>query len=150
MAPFPSSSFPRNRLHPPTTQLSQNFMLLLLLVKSSNGFVFGWLTWEFHLRILLQQEKTNTIEATRIIGHAGKLTRNIRHITIQMMELQSMIKLHLMALRHVGSAVNKANHCTKLLAAAAAFLLHTALLMGIRFITAHHAAVLLAHRNQGK
>jgi hypothetical protein len=88
-------------------------------------------------------------EATRIIRHAGKLTRNVRHIAIQTTELQSMIKLRLMALHGVGSADNKADHCTKLLAAAA-FILHTAaLLMGICFITAHHAAV-IARRNQGK
>jgi hypothetical protein len=87
-------------------------------------------------------------EATRIIGHAGKLTRNVRHIAIQTTELQSMIKLRLMALRRFGSANNKADHCTKLLAAAA-FLLHTALLMGLRFITPHHAAV-LARRNTAK
>jgi hypothetical protein len=53
-----------------------------------------------------------------------------------------------MALRHVGSAKNKADHCTKLIATAA-FLLHTALLMGIRFITTHHASV-IARCNKAK
>jgi hypothetical protein len=87
-------------------------------------------------------------EATRIIAHAGKLTRNVRHIAIQTTELQSMVKLGIMALLRVGSADNRADHFTKLLPPSA-FIQHTTSLMGVRFITAHHAAM-VARRNLEK
>jgi hypothetical protein len=83
-------------------------------------------------------------EATRIIAHAGKLTCNVRHIAIQTTELQHMVKLGLMALLCVGSADNRADHFTKLLPAGA-FIPHTASLMGLRFITDHHATVIARH-----
>jgi hypothetical protein len=59
-----------------------------------------------------------------------------------------MIKLGLMALHRVGSAGNRSDHFTKLLPAGA-FIPHTASLMGLRFITDHHAAV-IARRNLAK
>jgi hypothetical protein len=87
-------------------------------------------------------------EATRIIAHAGKLTCNVRCIAIQTTELQHMVKLGLMALLRVGSADNRADHFTKLLPAGAV-VPHTASLMGLCFITAHHAAM-VARRNMEK
>jgi hypothetical protein len=81
-------------------------------------------------------------EATRIIGHAGKLTRNVRHLAIQTNELQSIIGMGHMALRRVGSADNKADHCTKMLPDRA-FHSHTSALMGERFITPLHLAELM-------
>ena len=87
-------------------------------------------------------------EATHIIAHAGKLTRNVRHIAIQTTELQYMVKLGLMALHRVGSADNRSDHFTKLLPAGA-FIPHTASLMGLHFITDHHAAI-IARRNLAK
>jgi hypothetical protein len=73
-------------------------------------------------------------EATRIIGHAGKLTRNVRHLAIQTNELQSIIGMGHMALHCVASDDNKADHCTKMLPDRA-FHSHTSALMGERFIT---------------
>ena len=87
-------------------------------------------------------------EAARLIAHAGKLTRNVRHIAIQTSELQQMVKQGILALLRVGSADNRADHFTKLLAPGP-FLLHTAYMMGLRFITAHHAAA-IGRRNIGK
>jgi hypothetical protein len=74
------------------------------------------------------------------------VTGNVRHIAIQTTELQTIIKLGLMALPRVGTADNKADHYTKLLPAGP-FTQHTALLMGLCFIIAHHAP-LIARRNQ--
>jgi hypothetical protein len=45
-----------------------------------------------------------------------------------------MIKLRLMALCRVGSADNKADHYTKLLAAAAAFILHRLVFASLQLI----------------
>jgi hypothetical protein len=122
-------------------------MLPLLVAKLSNRLAFGFRIWEFlspPLPLWVRIMKP----ATRIIAHAGKLTRNVRHITIQTTELQHMVKLGLMALHRVGSADNRSDHFTKLLPAGA-FIPHTASLMGLRFITDHHAAV-IARRNLAK
>jgi hypothetical protein len=89
-------------------------------------------------------------EATRIIAHARKLTRNVRHIAIQTTELQSMVRLGIMALLRVGgSAANLADHFTKLLAAIA-FISHTSSMMGLRFITTTHHTATIARRNMEK
>jgi hypothetical protein len=87
-------------------------------------------------------------ETNRIIAYAGKFTHDVRNIAIQTTELQHMVKLGLMALLRVDSADNRADHFTKLLRAAA-FIPHTASLMGLYFITDHHAAV-IACRNLAK
>jgi hypothetical protein len=88
-------------------------------------------------------------EATRVIAHAGKLTRNVQRIAIQTTELQSMVRLGIMALLRVDSEDNCADHFTKLLAAMA-FIQHTSSMMGLRFITAHHHAATIACRNMEK
>jgi hypothetical protein len=55
-------------------------------------------------------------EASRIIGqHAGHLMRNIQHIAIQMLELQSICGMGHMAMHQVGSSKNCSDHFTKLL-----------------------------------
>ena len=52
--------------------------------------------------------------ATRIIGHAGKLTGNVHHLAIQTNELQSFLGMGHMALHCVGSTNNKADQATKM------------------------------------
>jgi hypothetical protein len=77
--------------------------------------------------------------ATRIIAHTGKITRNVRHIALKTLSLQSLVRERIALFRAVGSAHNKADHFTKALALPA-FREHCPYLMGLRFITANHAA----------
>jgi hypothetical protein len=88
-------------------------------------------------------------DTTRMIGHAGCLTRNVRHsIAIQTSELQSIISHRHMAMHRVDSANNHSDHFTKLLGPSA-FEPHVQYMMGRRFITALHAKV-LEERNRPK
>ena len=79
--------------------------------------------------------------ATRIIAHTGKLTRNIRHIALKTLSLQALVRERLALFRAVGSAQNKADHFTKCLALPA-FRAHCSYLMGLRFVTSQHAAII--------
>jgi hypothetical protein len=76
--------------------------------------------------------------ATQIIAHTGETTRNVRHITLKTLSLQALIREHIALFLAVGSAQNKADHFTKALALPA-FHEHCPYLMGLQFITAHHA-----------
>jgi hypothetical protein len=73
-------------------------------------------------------------EATHQIGHAGKVTRNARHVVIQTAALQNDITSMKLALRRVGSSDNRSNHFTKLLLVIP-FWTHTNAMMGAHFIT---------------
>jgi hypothetical protein len=84
--------------------------------------------------------------ATRIIAHTGKITRNVRHIALKTLSLQSLVRERIALFRAVGSAHNKADHFTKALALPA-FREHCPYLMGLRFLTAHHAALVFQQRH---
>jgi hypothetical protein len=77
--------------------------------------------------------------ATRIIAHTGKLTRNVRHIALKTISLQTLVQERIALFRAIGSANNHADHFTKALPLPA-HRTHCCQLMGIRFITALHAA----------
>jgi hypothetical protein len=77
--------------------------------------------------------------ATRIIAHTGKLTRNVRHIALKTISLQTLVRERIAMFRAIGSANNRADHFTKALPLPA-HRQHCCDLMGLRFITARHAA----------
>jgi hypothetical protein len=76
-------------------------------------------------------------EADRQIGHAGKVTRNVRHVVIQTAALQTDIASMKLALRRVGSSDNCSDHFTKLLPVVP-FWTHTNAMMGAHFLTKQH------------
>jgi hypothetical protein len=80
-------------------------------------------------------------EAARQIGHAGKVTRNVRHVVIQTAALQQDIASMKLALRRVGSSDNRSDHFTKLLPLVP-FWTHTNAMMGARYLTRRHLSVL--------
>jgi hypothetical protein len=77
--------------------------------------------------------------ATRIIAHTGKLTRNVRHIALKTISLQALVRERLAMFCAIGSANNRADHFTKSLPLPA-HREHCCKLMGLRFLTARHAA----------
>jgi hypothetical protein len=77
--------------------------------------------------------------ATRIIAHTGKLTRNVRHIALRTLSLQGLVRERIAMFRAIGSANNRADHFTKALPLPA-LRDHCCDLMGLRFLTALHAA----------
>ena len=83
--------------------------------------------------------------ATRLIAHAGQLTRNVRHVAIKTLSLQHAVRNHLLLFRQVKTDDNRADHFTKALPLAA-FRRHTDYMLGMRFITTQHAAA-VANRN---
>jgi hypothetical protein len=87
----------------------------------------------YHSAIVVGEDN----DAARQIGHAGKVTRNVRHVVIQTAGLQETIASLVMALRRVGSGDNRADHFTKLLPAGP-FWFHTDHFMGVRFLTPAH------------
>jgi hypothetical protein len=128
-----------------TTQPNLSSMLPPLLEKLQNGSAgFGCLTLVCPILHQFLWVRTSN-EATRIIGHVGKLTHNVRHLAIQTNELQSIIGMGHMALCCVGSANNKADHSTKMLVPDCAFHSHTSALMGEWFITPLHLSELICH-----
>jgi hypothetical protein len=76
-------------------------------------------------------------EAARQIGHAGKVTRNVRHVVIQTAALQNDIASMKLALRRVGSSDNRSDHFTKLLPIVP-FWTHTNNMMGAQYLTKRH------------
>ena len=80
-------------------------------------------------------------EAVRQIGHAGKVTRNVRHVVIQTAALQQDIASMKLALRRVGSSDNRSDHFTKFLPLVP-FWTHTNAMMGTRHLTRRHLGVL--------
>ena len=76
-------------------------------------------------------------EAAQQISHAGKVTRNIRHVVIQTAALQQDIASMKLALRRVGSSDNCSDHFTKLLPLVP-FWTHTYAMMGARHLTRRH------------
>jgi hypothetical protein len=77
--------------------------------------------------------------ATRIIAHTGKLTRNVRHIALKTISIQTLVRERIAMFRAIGSANNRADHFTKALPLHP-LREHCSDLMGLRFITALHAA----------
>jgi hypothetical protein len=89
-------------------------------------------------------------EAARQIGHAGKVTRNVRHVVIQTAALQNDIASMKLALRHVGSSNNHSDHFTKLLPIVP-FWTHTNAMMGARYLTKRHLTHLgFAHESRNR
>ncbi len=78
--------------------------------------------------------------ATPIIAHTGKITRNVQHIALKTLSLQALVCKCIALFRAVGFAHNKADHFTKALALPA-FRKHCPYLMGLQFLTVHHAAI---------
>jgi hypothetical protein len=83
--------------------------------------------------------------ATRIIAHSGKVTRNVRHVAIQTLALQSLVRNEIAVFNAIGTDNNRADHFTKPLPYPA-FRNHIVSMMGIRFLTQAHA-ILTAKRN---
>jgi hypothetical protein len=77
--------------------------------------------------------------ATRIIAHTGKVTRNTRQIALHTLSLHALVQERIAMFRTVGSANNRSNHVTKALPFPA-FSEHCPKMMGLRFLTARHAA----------
>jgi hypothetical protein len=75
----------------------------------------------------------------RIIEHTGKLTRNTRHIALKTLSLQTLVQERIAQFRAIVSVKNCADHFTKALPFPA-FSDHCCSMMGLRFITAIHAA----------
>ena len=84
--------------------------------------------------------------ATRIIAHSGKVTRNVRHVAIKTLSLQGLVRNRIAIFNVIGTINNRADHFTKPLPLAA-FRAHITQMMGIRFLTLAHAA-LIKERNQ--
>jgi hypothetical protein len=100
----------------------------------------------YHTAIVVGEDN----EAARQIGHAGKVTRNVRHVVIQTAALQNDIASMKLALRRVGSSDNRSDHFTKLLPVVP-FWTHTNAMMGARFLTKRHVGLLgfqLVSRNR--
>jgi hypothetical protein len=77
--------------------------------------------------------------ATHSIAHTGKLTRNVRHIALKTILLPTLVRERITLFGAIGSANNHADHFTKALPLPA-HRTHCCQLMGIHFLTAHHAA----------
>jgi hypothetical protein len=82
--------------------------------------------------------------ATCIIAHTGKLTRNVRHIALKTISFQTLVREQITMFRAIGSANNRADHFTKALPLPA-HREHCCDLMGLRFLTQHHADAPVAH-----
>jgi hypothetical protein len=76
---------------------------------------------------------------TRIIAHTGKVTRNTRHIALRTLSLQALVRELIAMFRAVRSTNNRSDHFTKALPFPA-FSEHCPKMMGLRFLTARHAA----------
>jgi hypothetical protein len=83
--------------------------------------------------------------ATRIIAHSGKVTRKVRHVAIQTLALQSIVRNEIAVFYAIGTNNNRADHFTKPLPYPA-FCNHIVSMMGICFLTQAHA-ILTAKRN---
>jgi hypothetical protein len=84
--------------------------------------------------------------ATRIIAHSGKVTRNVRHVAIQTLPLQSLVRNEVAVFNSIGTEHNRADYFTKPLPYPAFRNHHIVAMMGIRFLTQAHA-ILTAKRN---
>ena len=85
--------------------------------------------------------------ATRLIAHAGQLTRNVRHVAIKTLSLQHAVRNHLLLFRQVKTDDNRADHFTKALPLIA-FRQHTDYMIGLRFITSQHASAVARRNNE--
>jgi hypothetical protein len=84
--------------------------------------------------------------ATRIIAHAGKITRNVRHVAIKTLGLQGLVRNGIAVFNSIGTAFNRSDHFTKPLPFPA-FRDHITKMMGVRFFTREHG-IYTARRNQ--
>jgi hypothetical protein len=87
--------------------------------------------------------------ATRIIAHAGKTTKNVRHVAIQTLNLQQAVRNQMIYFRQIETAENRSDHFTKALPATA-LRKHCVYMMGLRFITDEHAALVKKSKYQAK
>jgi hypothetical protein len=85
--------------------------------------------------------------ATRIIAHAGKTTKNVRHVSIQTLNLQHSVRNLIVSFRQVKTAKNRSDHFTKALPLAA-LSEHCSTMMGLRFITKQHADLVTKRKSQ--
>ena len=51
--------------------------------------------------------------ATRIIAHSGKITRNVRYVTIKTLALQGLVRNKIAIFNSIGTANNRFGHFTK-------------------------------------
>jgi hypothetical protein len=87
--------------------------------------------------------------ATRIIAHADKTTKNVRHVSIQTLNLQHAVRNLIVYFRQVETAKNCFDHFTKALPLAT-HQAHRCTMMGLRFITAEHAKLVVALKLKGQ
>ena len=92
----------------------------------------------YHTPIAIGEDNT----AAQIIAHAGKLTRNVRHIATKTQALQEHVRHGRVSFHRVSSAHNYADHFTKALPFAT-LSAHCMTMMGYSFLDAGHRA--LAH-----
>jgi hypothetical protein len=84
--------------------------------------------------------------ATRPIAHAGKITRNVRHVAIKTLGLQGLVRNGIAVFNSIGTAHNRSDHFTKPLPFPA-FREHITKMMGLRFFTQEHG-LYTARRNR--
>ena len=83
--------------------------------------------------------------AAQIIAHAGKLTRNVRHIATKTQALQENVRHGRVHFARVSSAHNLADHFTKALPYST-LRAHCMTMMGYQFIDAAHRAIVTLAR----
>ena len=76
--------------------------------------------------------------ATRIIAYSGKITCNVRHVTIKALALQGLVHNKIAVFNAIGTATNCSDHFTILLPYPA-FREHIVFMMGVHFSTRLHA-----------
>ena len=84
---------------------------------------------------------------TRIIAHSGKVTRNVRHIAIQTLSLQALVRNQVVIFTAIGSAKNRSDHFTKPLPFPA-FSEHIPQMMGLRFLTMEHVKCMITRNRE--
>ena len=75
--------------------------------------------------------------AAQLIAHAGKLTRNVRHVATKTVALQEHVRHERVKFGCVTSQLNRADHFTKALPHKSLFE-HCSYMMGLRFIDKEH------------
>jgi hypothetical protein len=76
--------------------------------------------------------------ATRLIAHASKITRNVRHVAIKTLGLQGLVRNGIAVFNSIGTAHNRSDHFTKPLPFPAFREHDITKMMGLRFFTREH------------
>ena len=128
-----------NKVQQHTILLKQSLMQPSPYLNMFCGYAFTWKICQFLIMMhAISIGEDNS--AAQIIAHAGKLTRNVRHIATKKQALQENVCHGRVHFIQVSSACNLADHFTKALPYSI-LCAHCMTMMGYQFIDAGHRAV---------